>query len=74
MQIVTFTQLRNHAKKYFDAVERGESIEIYRKGKPIAVLSPLRRGGVQRWKTARPIQIHGASLTDALLAERDERG
>ncbi len=40
MITVTFSELRNNAKKYFDAVEEGETIEVYRNGKPIAILSP----------------------------------
>jgi prevent-host-death family protein len=40
MKTVTFSQLRNNAKKYFDAVEKGESVEVYRHGKPAAILSP----------------------------------
>lgn len=42
MRSVTFSQFRNNAKKYFDAVEKGETLEIYRHGKPIATLSPSR--------------------------------
>ena len=30
---VTFSELRNNAKKYFDAVEQGELVEVYRHGK-----------------------------------------
>jgi prevent-host-death family protein len=40
MKTVTFSQLRNNAKKYFDAVEKGETVEVYRHGKPVAILSP----------------------------------
>ena len=42
MKTVTFSQLRNNAKKYFDAVEQGETVEVYRHGKPVAVISPTR--------------------------------
>ncbi len=68
----TFSELRNQAKKYFDAVEKGESVEIYRHGKPIALLSPIRRFATQRWKIAKPMKIKGASLSKAILAERAE--
>ena len=44
MITVTFSELRNNAKKYFDAVEEGETIEVYRNGKPIAILSPYSTG------------------------------
>jgi prevent-host-death family protein len=72
MLVVTFSELRNHAKKYFDAVVRGESIEVYRNGKPVAVLSPVRVASQDRWRSARPLQITGLSLSRAVLAERAE--
>ena len=74
MITASFSELRNHAKKYFDAVEAGETVEIYRHGKPIAVLSPLRPTSQVRWKSARPLQIDGASLSRAILAERADGG
>ena len=72
MLAVTFSELRNHAKKYFDAVERGESIEVYRNGKPVAILSPARPNSTERWKSVRPLQIEGLSVSQAILAERAE--
>ena len=33
MQQATFSELRNHAKQYFDVVESGESVRIVRNGK-----------------------------------------
>ena len=76
MIAVTFSDLRNNAKKYFDAVEQGETVEVYRHGKPVALLSPLRPGSRtgDRWKTASPLEIDGASLTQALLEDRQARG
>jgi len=72
MLTATFTELRNNAKSYFDAVERGETVEIYRKGKLVGILSPVRRSSTSRWKTARPLKINGSSLSKAILAERAE--
>ncbi len=72
MKIATFTQLRNNAKKYFDEVEEGETIEIYRHGKPIAILSPLRSAASSRWKEANPRVLSGVSLSQAILQERRE--
>jgi len=74
MLIATFSELRNHAKKYFDAVERGESVEVYRHGKPVAILSPISSGTNQRWKNARPLSLEGVSLSQAILSERSEAG
>jgi prevent-host-death family protein len=70
MMTVTFTRLRNNAKKYFDAVERGETVEIFRHGKPIALLSPLRPGARERWKMGNPLKRKGVSPSKAILAER----
>lgn len=70
MRSVTFTELRNQAKKYFDAVERGETVEVYRHGKPVALLMPARGNSIERWRTSRPIALSGASLSQAILAER----
>ena len=74
MLTVTFTRLRNNAKKYFDAVERGESVEIYRYGKPIAVLAPPRTAARARWKTATPLKGKRLSLSKRVLAERRSAG
>ena len=41
MRQVTFTEVRNHAKKYFDIVETGESVRVLRNGKPIADIVPI---------------------------------
>ena len=70
MRSVTFTELRNQARKYFDAVEDGETMEIYRHGKPVAILMPVRQLQRDRWRTAQPIQLSGASLSQAILADR----
>ncbi|MGA2779805.1 MAG: hypothetical protein ABSF94_19790 [Steroidobacteraceae bacterium] len=39
----TFTELRNHAKAFFDAVERGETVRVFRNGKAVALNTPCRR-------------------------------
>ena len=72
MKMVTFSELRNNARKYFDAVEHGESLEVYRNGKPVAVVSPVREHSMERWKSANPVKLTGASLSSAILAERTE--
>jgi prevent-host-death family protein len=71
MKTVTFSQLRNNAKKYFDEVEKGETVEVYRHGKPIAMLSPIvREPSMSRWKTARPIKLPGVSASKLIIEER----
>jgi len=72
MKTATFSDLRNHAKKYFDEVENGEIIQVYRHGKPIAIISPAGHKDLSRWKEAKPLTISGVSLSKALLSERNE--
>lgn len=70
MTSVTFTELRDQAKKYFDQVEAGDELEVYRHGKPIARVIPIRRRG-SRWQTSEPLKLDsGASLSGAILQER----
>ena len=52
--------------------EKGETVEIYRKGKPSAVLASARPAGKKNWKPAVPIKIEGFSLSKAILEEREE--
>ena len=72
MITVTFSELRNNAKKYFDAVEEGETIEVYRNGKPVAILSPYSTGKGERWNRAHPLEASGFSLSRIILEEREE--
>lgn len=71
MKTATFSEFRNNAKKFFDEVERGETVEIYRHGKPIAIVSPaVREEGPSRWKTAQPIALPGPSVGRMILDDR----
>ncbi len=56
MQEATFTELRNHAKDYFDAVERGDTVRIFRNGKAIAEIVPI-RSGIPSWKRQAVIDV-----------------
>ncbi len=73
MKITTFTEFRNNAREYFDAVEKGESVEIYRHGKPAAILSPaVRENSKEYWKNAKPLmKYEGISLSDLVIDGRD---
>jgi antitoxin (DNA-binding transcriptional repressor) of toxin-antitoxin stability system len=63
MQEATFTELRNHAKDYFDAVERGDTVRIFRNGKAIAENVPI-RSGIRSWKReATPLTVKGLLLS-----------
>jgi prevent-host-death family protein len=72
MRQATFTELRNHAKEYFDIVEAGETLRIVRNGKPIADIIPLPQD-LPSWKrrVAQPLIIDGVSLSRIILEERE---
>ncbi len=72
MRETTFTDLRNNAKAFFDAVEAGETVRVYRKGKPVADIVPL-PSTEPSWKKRPPtrLTIKGLSLTKEILADRD---
>ena len=75
MITTTYTEFRNRTGKYLQAVERGETVEVQKRGKPVAVLSPARQSASDYWKHVRPLPIRlpkGVSATKLLLQEREE--
>ena len=72
MREATFTELRNHAKDYFDAVEGGDTVRVFRNGKAIAEIVPV-RPEVPSWKKpTAPLTIKGLSLSREILIDREE--
>lgn len=73
MQIATFTQLRNNARYYFDAVEKGEIIKIKRHGKIIAEIKPAADDGTDNTlkNPALRLSIKGAALSKIIIKERE---
>jgi prevent-host-death family protein len=73
MKQATFTEVRNHAKQYFDIVEAGESVRVLRNGKPIADIVPIVTD-LPSWKRrkAQPIILDGVSVTKMILEDREE--
>lgn len=72
MQDATFTELRNHAKDYFDAVENGDTVRVFRNGKPIADIVPV-RVGIASWKRqSSALTVKGLSLSREILRNRDK--
>ncbi len=71
MKLVTFTEIRNHAKACFDIVESGESVRVLRNGKPIADIVPV-LADLPSWKrrTAHPLVLDGVSVSRLILDER----
>ena len=72
MKEATFTELRNHARLYFDIVESGEPVRILRNGKPVADIVPI-RPDLPSWKrrVAQPLVIDGSFLSSIILEERE---
>ncbi|MFL6290388.1 MAG: type II toxin-antitoxin system Phd/YefM family antitoxin, partial [Thermoanaerobaculia bacterium] len=72
MRETTFTDLRNHAKAFFDAVEGGETVRVYRNGRPVADIVPV-KAAIPAWK--KPPQtrltLGSLSLGNEILADRD---
>lgn len=68
----TFTELRNHAKDYFDAVEGGDTVRVFRNGKPIADIVPIRDGVVSWKRPATLLTVKGVSLSREVLRARKQ--
>lgn len=72
MVTVNFTAFRQRAKSYFEAVERGETVCVRRRGKIIARIVPARKKE-PAWKAgALRLKIPGVSLSQAILEDRQE--
>jgi len=71
MKQATFTELRSHAKQYFDLVEAGQSVRVLRNGKPIADIVPV-MPDLRSWKrrAAQPLVLDGVSVSRMICEER----
>ena len=66
----TFTELRNNAKAFFDAVEKGQTVRVYRSGKAVAQIVPI-KGATPAWKRdSAPLDIKGLALSREILKDR----
>ncbi len=72
MKQATFTDVRNHAKQYFDLVASGESVRVLRNGKPIADIVPV-MVDLPSWKRrkAQPLVLDGVLMSRMILDERE---
>ncbi|MDO9227767.1 MAG: type II toxin-antitoxin system Phd/YefM family antitoxin [Pseudomonadota bacterium] len=72
MKQATFTEVCNHAKQYFDIVEKGGSVRVRRNGKPIADIVPI-VADLPSWKRrrAQPLVLDGVSLSHMILDARE---
>ena len=73
MPETTFTELRNHAKAWFDLAEAGQTVRVLRNGKPIAEIHPI-TAQLPSWKQrpARPLAIGGREISRLILDERGD--
>ncbi len=67
---ISFTQFRQEAKKYFERVEKGETVRVLRHGKVIAEIIPPTKAETQQKNQIFPMVIPGVSLSRAILTER----
>ncbi|HYN21351.1 MAG TPA: type II toxin-antitoxin system Phd/YefM family antitoxin [Thermoanaerobaculia bacterium] len=74
MRETTLTELRNHAGTYFDAVENGETVRVYRNGRPVADIVPV-KSAMPAWKKPPQIRLSlsSLSLSDEVLTDRHEK-
>ena len=72
MRQVAFTELRTHAKAFFDLVEMGEAVRVMRNGKAIADIVPV-VADLPSWKrrAAQPLVLDGVSISQLILNERE---
>lgn len=74
MRSITFTEFRKNASALISKVENGEIIQLIRHGKPVAEIKPVKNKGkiLPSWKKpGLRLTIKGASLTEAILQERE---
>ena len=72
MRQTTFTEFRRHAKAYFDAVEAGDVVRVYRNGRPIADITPI-PAVEPAWKRPVPrLTLLGVRASEAVIRGRSE--
>ena len=72
MVTINFTQLRQNAKIYFDAVEKGETVFVKRHGKVIAKITTSSPKQLTWKKKSLRLKIPGVSLSQSIIREREE--
>lgn len=75
MKKVAFTDFRKNASDFFDEVEEGQTIRVYRHGRAVAEIVPASdETQTPSWKkSGLKLTVKGGSLSRAILEER-ERG
>jgi antitoxin (DNA-binding transcriptional repressor) of toxin-antitoxin stability system len=74
MKTITFTDFRKKASGFISEVEKGETLILLRRGKPVAEISPFRAEIVRTPSWKKPgicLEIKGSDLSSAVLEERE---
>lgn len=66
----TFTELRNNAKAFFDAVEGGQTVRVFRNGKAVAQIVPIKDAAPAWKRDIEPLDLKGLSLSAEVLKDR----
>ena len=77
MKSVTFTDFRKKASSFITEVESGETIILFRRGKPVAEVVPFSQEAqhMPAWKKPGVhLSIRGSDLSTAILEERETYG
>jgi len=74
MKSVAFTDFRKKASDLITEVEHGETLILFRRGKPVAEVVPYtdKAQRIPAWKRSGIcLRIQGSDLSSAILEERD---
>lgn len=73
VQQTTFSEFRRHAKDFFDAVEEGDVVRVYRNGRPIADVVPI-PAVEPAWKRPVPrVSVRGLQASSLVIRGRVEQ-
>lgn len=74
MRMISFTDFRKNASLFITQVEHGETLVLFRRGRPVAEVIPFseRPMGIPSWKQPGVrLRIRGGDLSSAILEERE---
>ncbi len=74
MRTITFTDFRKKASSFITEVEHGETLILFRRGKPVAEVVPFSDEALKKPSWKKPgirLQIKGSDLSSAILQERE---
>ncbi|MEA1991801.1 MAG: type II toxin-antitoxin system prevent-host-death family antitoxin [Thermodesulfobacteriota bacterium] len=69
MQEINVAELRKHTKACFDAVEHGDVLHVYRKGRPVVDIVPISKSELAWKKATSRLTIPGVSISREILKD-----